>query len=253
VRTLLARLEAPGALRVEFQPIVRLVGERTELYCLEALTRGPRGTRLENAEHLFEQVRRRGLEVPTDLLCIGAALREARLLPGTPRVSLNVHGSTVSDPRFVDELLGRAAAQRIAPARLLLEIVEHRSLWCMQTFGRNLEWLRGAGIGIALDDLGVAASNYRMLVDCRPDHLKVDRYVVRGCSRDRYRLAVLESIVTLASGCAAVPIAEGIEDEADLALLRRLGIQHFQGWLWSRSLPATQLAAEGSLLLRCAS
>src|SRR5690349_20921311 len=122
VRPLLARLEAPGALRVEFQPIVRLVGERTELYCLEALTRGPRGSRLESAEHLFDEVRRRGQEVAVDLLCIRAALGEARLLPGTPRVSLNVHGSTLSDPRFVDELLATAAEHHIAPARLLLEI-----------------------------------------------------------------------------------------------------------------------------------
>ncbi|HXT20363.1 MAG TPA: EAL domain-containing protein, partial [Thermoanaerobaculia bacterium] len=135
---------------------------------------------------------------------------------------------------------------------LMLEIVEHRTAWPMDAFGATLQRLRAAGVRIALDDLGVAASNYRMLVDCRPDHLKVDRYVVHGCSCDRFRRAVLQSIVTLAAGCAAVPIAEGVEEATDFAVLRELGIEHFQGWLWARSMPATEIATSSVLQLPAA-
>src|SRR6185503_18810298 len=251
--TLITQLREPGAMRVEFQPIVRLVGEEVQLYSLEALARGPRGVAsLERAEVMFEYARRMGEEPLIDLLCIRAAFAAARELPGEPHLSLNVHGSTLSEQSFATDLLALATAHGIAPRRLMLEIVEHRSAWPMDAFGETLQRLRGEGVRIALDDLGVAASNYRMLVDCRPDHLKVDRYVVHGCSQDRFRRAVLQSIVTLARSCAAVPIAEGVEEAADFAVLRELGIEHFQGWLWARSMPATEIATSSVLQLPAA-
>ena len=250
--THIERLREPGAIRVEFQPILRLVGDEVQLYSLEALARGPQGSTLERAEVMFEYARRMGEETLVDLLCIGAALAAARELPGEPHLSLNVHGSTLSEAGFADELLVLAAGHGVDPRRLMLEIVEHRTAWPMDAFGVTLQRVRAAGVRIALDDLGVAASNYRMLVDCRPDHLKVDRYVVHGCSQDRFRKAVLQSIVTLAAGCAAVPIAEGVEDAADLALLRELGIEHFQGWLWARSMPAAEIAGGAVLRLPAA-
>ena len=250
--THIARLAEPGVIRIEFQPILRILGDEVQLYSLEALARGPRGATLERAEVMFEYARRMGEEVLIDLLCIRNALAAARELPGEPHISVNVHGSTLSEPTFADELLAIAAMNRIAPQRLMLEIVEHRTAWPMDAFGATLQRLRTSGVRIALDDLGVAASNYRMLVDCRPDHLKVDRYVVHGCSLDRFRRAVLESIVTLAKGCAAVPIAEGVEDAADLIVLRSLGIEHFQGWLWAKSMPAAEIAKSDVLQLPAA-
>jgi EAL domain-containing protein (putative c-di-GMP-specific phosphodiesterase class I) len=60
---------------------------------------------------------------------------------------------------------------------------------------------------------------------------------------------VLESIVTLGAGCNAVPIAEGIEQADDLAVLRDLGIQHFQGWLWAPSMAPAEIAASPLLQL----
>lgn len=250
--TLILRLQQPDAVRIEFQPILRVAGDRVELYSLEALARGPRGASLERADVLFEYARRMGEETVIDRVCIRAALAEASSLPQWSHLSLNVHGSTLSEPTFAADLLALATTYGVAASRLMLEIVEHRSLWPMDAFQATLHQLRSAGVRIALDDLGVAASNYRMLVDCRPDHLKVDRYVVRGCSLDPYRQAVLRSIVTLAAGCDAVPIAEGVEDAEDLGLLRTLGIEHFQGWLWARSMPAAELVTSGLLALPAA-
>jgi EAL domain-containing protein (putative c-di-GMP-specific phosphodiesterase class I) len=246
--TLLDRLRQPQALRVEFQPILDLGGGEPQLYALEALTRGPHATSIERPDVLFEYVRRKGQEGVVDMLCIREALAVAAGLPGAPRVSINVHGSTLSQPSFAEEVLGFAAGVGLAPNRLMVEILEHRSQWSLQAFAASLEQLREAGVRIALDDLGVGASNYRLLIDCRPDHLKIDRYLIQGCHRDRYRLAVLESIVNLAGGCAAVPIAEGIEDEADLAVLLELGIRHFQGWLWAAAMGASELATSPWIL-----
>jgi len=246
---MIERLQAPGAIRVEFQPIVRVHDDHVELYAVEALARGPRGTSMERPDILFEYARRKGQESAIDLVCIAEAFTASALLPGAPLLSLNIHGATLTSiDGFAQRLLTCAAKHGITPDRLMLEIIEHRAPWVIETFRATLDELRDAGVRIAVDDLGVGASNYQMIVDCRPDHLKVDRHVVLGCSRDPWRRAVLESIVTLARACSATPVAEGIEDSDDLALLLDLGINTVQGWLYAPSMPAQDLAAHPLML-----
>ena len=242
-RTKLDDLLVPGAIRIEFQPIVHVLDDRIDLYALEALARGPRGSSMERPDVLFEYARRKGEETRIDLICIAQAIAAAAALPGEPHITINVHGSTLSEsddfaPHFLDAL----EAYGIAPRRMMFEIVEHRAPWGLEALRSTLYQLREAGVRIALDDLGVGASNYHLFVDCRPDHLKIDRYIVRGCHADRFRIAVLHSIVALAEACGAVPIAEGIETQEDLDTVRTLGIEHAQGWMFSPSLPPDQIA-----------
>jgi EAL domain-containing protein (putative c-di-GMP-specific phosphodiesterase class I) len=94
--------------------------------------------------------------------------------------------------------------------------------------------LRARGIGIALDDVGVGHSNYSMMLDCRPDLIKIDRYLVAGCHADPQRQAVLESIARLAPRLGARAVAEGVEEPDDLGTIRALGIDLVQGFLLSR-------------------
>lgn len=240
---LLNRLRQPGALRVEFQPIVRVHPDHIELYAFEALSRGPQGTSMERPAVMFEYARRKGAESTIDLLCIAEALVASTALPGRPLISLNVHGATLASVHdFTERLLSAAEAYGITPDRLMLEIVEHRSPWIAEAFRGTLDELRAAGVRIAVDDLGVGASNFQMIVDCRPDHVKIDRHVILGCNRDPWRRGVLQAIVTLTSACGATPVAEGVEHIADLETLLDLGIDVVQGWLYSPSKPAIELA-----------
>lgn len=241
---MIQRLRQPGAIRVEFQPIVRVHDGHYELYAVEALTRGPRGSSMERPDVLFDYARRKGQESEIDLISIATAFAAAPCLAHAPLISINIHGTTLTSiERFTEWLLTSAEAHGITADRLMLEIIEHRAPWVIETFRATLDELRDAGVRIAVDDLGVGASNYQMIVDCRPDHLKVDRHIVFGCSRDPWRRAVLESIVTLARSCSATPVAEGIEDADDLDVLLALGINTVQGWLYAPSMPAPALAA----------
>lgn len=241
--TLLDTLKKPGSIRIEFQPILTVKDGTARLYALEALARGPRGSSVERPDVLFEYARRKGEESRLDVVCIVEAIVRAATLPGTPAISMNVHGSTLSDDRvFVQRFLGAAEAFGIAPERLMLEIVEHRACWDMKALDCALGRLRDAGVRIAVDDLGVGASNFRMVVDCRPDHLKIDRYIVAGCGRDAVRASVIGSIAHLARSIGASAIAEGIEDELDLDLVTSLGVQIVQGWLFAPAMPAHELA-----------
>jgi EAL domain-containing protein (putative c-di-GMP-specific phosphodiesterase class I) len=246
--TLIDTLKRPGAIRVEFQPMLCVRGGPPRLYALEALSRGPRGSNVERPDVLFEYARRKGEESQVDSICIAEALASGSTLPGKPRLSMNVHGSTLGNvPHFAEHFLDAAESYDIAPERLMLEIVEHRAGWTMDSFRSTLGTLRDAGVRIAVDDLGVGASNFRMIVDCRPDHLKVDRYIVDGCSRDSVRAAVIASIVSLADAIGARPIVEGIEHEDDLEVVTALGVDIVQGFLFAPAMPVSELAKSSYL------
>lgn len=248
-----SRILGSGGLSVRFQPIVERRNDDWELRGVESLVRGPEGTNLEPAEILFDYVRRKRAEARVDRACVSAVFAEAPVLPKGVGISVNVHAATITrDPAFVDHLLSEAARAGIEGKQLTIEIVEHAPKWAGPELASALGAVREAGIRVALDDVGLGQSNLRMVVDCRPDWLKVDGYFVRGAHSDGYRRAVLASVVTLAQSIGATVVAEGVEEEADLETALALGVTLFQGFLFSRAIPARELTAWIDLRARAA-
>jgi EAL domain-containing protein (putative c-di-GMP-specific phosphodiesterase class I) len=246
--TLLDLLLEPGRLSVVFQPIFEVAAPRLRLHGLECLIRGPRGTNAERPAVLFEYVRRKRAEAAVDRACVATALAEAALLPGAPSLNLNVHASTlgrdVGFPRF---LLDRAAAAGIAPERLVVEIVEHAPPLDVPSFRRTLAQLREAGLLIALDDVGLGQSNYKMILDVRPDIYKLDRDLVEGAWNDPYRQVILDSLARMVRRLEAKAVAEGVEDAHELVAVEAAGIDLVQGFLFARPMTRESLEEAGFL------
>ena len=248
--TLLDNILEPGSLAPMFQPIFRIGGEEQELHSLECLMRGPKGTSVERANILFAYVRLKRAEIAVDRACMRAALQEAALLPFEPRISVNVHASTLGrDAGFITYLKELSESCGVAPARVTVELIEHAPFWDAAGIWRAIDELRRFGMRLAVDDVGAGQSNYNMILDCCPDALKVDAYVVRGCHADKHRVAVLESITTLAQRFGAQVVAEGIEEASDLAVLLGLGINLIQGYMLARPM-ATQALLESGVLTK---
>ena len=234
----------PGSLSVVFQPIVRVDGEAPSLHGVEGLTRGPKGTNMESALVLFEYVRRKHQEMQVDRACVHAVLRAAARLDHQPAVTLNVHASTLSrDPEFLTFLGDAAESHGVPLGRLTVDVVQHAPVWDGPSLQSALDALRHIGVGIALDDVGLGQSNFRMMLDCRPDYFKVDGYFVKGCHADYHRQAILESITALAAKFGASVIAEGVENEADLEAVQLIGVSFAQGHLFSEPLPPDKVNA----------
>jgi EAL domain-containing protein (putative c-di-GMP-specific phosphodiesterase class I) len=234
VSLLLDRLREPGALSVRFQGVYEIAQEGRACHYLEALVRGPLGTSIEAPEVLFEYARCKNQEAIVDRACVEAVLDAARTLSPTPSLlGLNVHASTLAmDPGFPSFLEEAAGASGIPLSRVIVEIVEHSPPWDLAGFHRTLEGMRSQGAHIALDDVGLGHSNYLMILECRPDYFKIDRYFVRGARTDFYRQAVLTSVAELARPFGARVVAEGVEDSADLEAARAAGIDLAQGFLF---------------------
>jgi EAL domain-containing protein (putative c-di-GMP-specific phosphodiesterase class I) len=210
--------------------------------------RGPSATNLESAEILFEYARRKRAEGIVDRACIAAALKSAQHLDMVPRFFLNVHASTLGRDadftRFLDET---AASHSIELSRITLEIVERQPYWNGPRFMATLDRLRMRGIKIALDDFGLGESNYRMMLDCWPDCIKIDRYVVRNCDSDYGRRAILESIASLALTIGAKVIAEGVQTRAELRTIRDLGFTLAQGFVFYKPMTLPEIQESGLL------
>jgi EAL domain-containing protein (putative c-di-GMP-specific phosphodiesterase class I) len=216
------------------QPIFEIENDDRSLHAIECLTRGPHGSVFEEAPRLFEYIRRRHLEPEMDRVCIAQALRAAGD-GGTHRISVNVHPVTLARQRdFAAFLKRESAAVGIATDRLIVEIGEQAPATDVSSFLRSVCELRDNGVHIAIDDVGSNHANYRSILDCRPEYLKIDRYFIEGVADDPARQAVIRSICDLGSFFEAQIVAEGVERVEDHDLLAAMGIRLFQGYLYAR-------------------
>ena len=241
IESALNRILQPGAITPVYQPIFRVNGT-VEMEGVECLSRGPRGTNFEDAEVLFEYVRLKREESLVDRACIAAAFRGASALPSSLRLGVNVHASTLGrDHGFIVFLQSTAAATGIDLKRVIIEVVEHAPPWDGISFQSTLEQLRALGTSIALDDVGLGQSNFKMILDVRPNFLKLDRYFVDGCTHDAHRRAVISALRTLARDFEAEIVAEGVENEADSSTLQGLGITLMQGFHYAHPLSLDEM------------
>ena len=225
----------PGGITSVYQPIMHVDGAAS-LAGFECLSRGPKGTNFESARVLFEYVRLKREETLVDRACVAAALAHAPKQKSL-RLTVNVHASTLGrDHEFPDFLYATADANGISSDQLTVEIVEHAPPWDSLGFSAALDRLRATGMRISLDDVGLGQSNFKMILDVRPDYLKLDRYFVESCPEDKNRQAVIETVANLAAHFDAQVIAEGVDTAAVAETLQRFGVKYMQGYLFAEPL-----------------
>ena len=230
-QTLLQEILGKGGLSTLFQPIMEIGAGLHELFAVEALSRGQKGTNAERADVLFDYVRRKGKEIEVDRACTAAALSAAAANGIGCPLSINVHASTLErDEQWVEFLAGACARRGLPLSHVILEIVEQQKFWDERRFFQTLDQLRTAGVRIALADIGLGYSNYRMLIEIRPEFFEIDPYFVTGCGERGPARAAIESISLLAGRLGGRVIARGVESESDLRTLEALGIRLMQGY-----------------------
>jgi EAL domain-containing protein (putative c-di-GMP-specific phosphodiesterase class I) len=227
----------PGGITSVYQPIMHVDGA-VSLTGFECLSRGPRGTNFESAKVMFEYVRLKREETVVDRACVAAALAHAPRHE-TLQLTVNVHASTLGrDRAFVDFLCATANENGIACDQLTVEIVEHAPPWDSTGFAATLDRLREKGMRISLDDVGLGQSNFKMILDVRPDFMKLDRYFVDSCHSDPNRQAVIETVANLAAHFGAQVIAEGVDTGEISETLQKFGVRYMQGYLFAEPLSA---------------
>jgi diguanylate cyclase (GGDEF)-like protein len=156
-------------------------------------------------------------------------------------VCVNVSPQQLDDAGIVRDVAETLRRTRLAPGRLVLELTESLFVDDSDAVRRPLEALRAAGSRIAIDDFGTGYSALSYLRRLPVDMLKLDRgFLNQLRSAD---IAVLTAILDLAHTLGLEAIAEGIETAEHLAVLRRLGCDHGQGYALARPMDAAAVAA----------
>ncbi|MBZ5570701.1 MAG: EAL domain-containing protein [Acidobacteriia bacterium] len=247
-------LDDPDALSVRFQPIFRLRAGVSQVDSVEGLIRGPRATNFERADILFDYVRRKHAEAAVDRSCIVAICKAVLELPPELRINVNVHASTLGhNPGFADFFRRQARNLSLSLDRFTLEIVEHAPTYNIPSLTCSIRALRDLGVRIALDDVGLGNSNYRMILDCHPDYFKLDAYFAKGVTHDADRRAVVRSVMCLAEEMKGSVVAEGVQSSEDLATLGQMGVELFQADLLCPAMQVHDLAAKGFVGLKMGS
>jgi len=228
-KSLLDTIVDPRNLSVRFQPIFRIADAENRIHSVEALIRGPRGTHFEAAPVLFDYVHRKHAEKAVDHSCLAAICAEAVHLPPEFRINVNVHAATLGQHAgFVESFRRLTKKHGLSLDRFTVEMVEYAPTCDVPELARTIAGLREARVRIALDDVGLGQSNYRMMLDCHPEYFKLDAYFVRGLREDSKRRAVVESVVAFGRALQSSVVAEGAESIEDIARLAEMGVEFVQ-------------------------
>jgi diguanylate cyclase (GGDEF)-like protein/PAS domain S-box-containing protein len=217
-----------------YQPIVELATGRVVAY--EALARGPQGSELQRPDRLFAAATAAGRVEELDWLCRITAVRTALEAGLTRSVALfvNCEPSVVGSPCPPHHLEVWERGQR--ELDLVLEITERAVTDRPAELSRLVADHRANGRGIALDDVGADARSLALLPFIEPDVVKLDLSLVQDRpSTDQ--AAIVSAVAAEHERTGAAVLAEGIENEAHLAVARTLGASLGQGWLWGRPGP----------------
>jgi EAL domain-containing protein (putative c-di-GMP-specific phosphodiesterase class I) len=152
-----------------------------------------------------------------------------------PFVSVNVSPEQLQDPAFVHYVIETITANRIAASRIELEITEGLRIHDM---GRIKT---GRGIRIVVDDFGTGYSGLTYLQSLPLSKLKIDRTFIANLPSSRNDAAIVSALVGLARSLDLELVAEGVENEAQRAMLAELGCDYVQGWLNCKPVPADEL------------
>ena len=234
-----------GELAVHYQPVVSL--PTGEVAGAEALLRWQHpGLGAVGPAEFIPVAERTGAIHRLGAWALRTATHTAATWPALPSgaarvIAVNVSAVQLARPGFDDLVLRTLAASALPPSSLVVEVTETATLDDTASAGRRLELLRAAGVRVAIDDFGTGYSLARL--NALPaDALKIDRAFVVRLATDPVSRAVVASVISLAHSLGLHALAEGVENQAQLDVLRDLGCDSAQGWVWSRAVPAADFA-----------
>ncbi len=157
------------------------------------------------------------------------------------RVALNISPVELRDPRLAFQILQVLEDEEISPSLLEIEITETAVIENMDTAVKTLQLLRDNGVALAIDDFGTGYSSLSHLTSLPLNVIKIDGCFMRDLEVNENNQAIVQAIIAMANTAGLRVVAEGIETEAELAVVRELGCHEVQGYLLGKPLRPSEL------------
>ncbi len=228
-------LSRDGALVFHYQPVFRVSDGTIEYF--EALTRlVDRDLRVIAPSQFIGVAERFGLMPQFSRWVVRQAVGVLDANPDL-RLSVNLSGRDVEDAVLLDDILHMLGEKDVAPARLSFEMSESSVL---QDVGTAREWIsraREAGFSFALDDFGAGHNSFGYLRNLPVDRVKIDGSVTRSLVADPRQLTLLEAVRAVTTLSGVTTVAECVENEYVLEIVRDVGVDYAQGYHLGRPGP----------------
>jgi diguanylate cyclase (GGDEF)-like protein len=235
-----------------FQPIVDIAN--CVIFGHEGLIRGPVDSPLHLPTALFREANADGVSDELEFIAAEVIIAGYRRDRGPELLFVNFSaraitqmGSGVGRQQFCDLLLRCGMAAR----SLVIEITEHERVVDHLGLEQAIQFLRGLGVAVALDDFGDGSSSLRLWAELQPEFVKIDHYFCNGIHADGKKVQTVKAMLRLAENFGSRVIAEGIEEASDLRVVRDLGVGFVQGYLTGRPavVPAGKIPAPAFAVL----
>jgi len=155
------------------------------------------------------------------------------------RIGFNLAASHFNDESIVQDVRGIFEGSPIRLSQVVLEVTERQPLENLTETRRVIAALQGLGLSIAIDDVGTGHSGLSYMLKLGADLIKIDKIFIDAIGTDRNSTTIIETLVDLARNMRMDIIAEGVESFEQVVLLRDLGIQAAQGYVFAPPLPAS--------------
>ena len=240
----LRRAVERGELTLHYQPKVDMVTRR--MVGLEALMRwtGPDGVPVSPVRFVpvLEQT---GLILEAGRQALAAASAAFRAWQArgflVPRIAVNVSALQLRRRSFAADVRAALVNPRTDGGGVDLEITESLLMTEVDESIRKLKELRDLGLRVAIDDFGTGYSSLAYLSKLPADSLKIDRGFIHHMTEEADDTTIVSTIISLGQSLRLKVVAEGVETERQAELLRRLGCDQAQGFLFGPPMPAERL------------
>lgn len=155
----------------------------------------------------------------------------------TQKVSINVDHANLEDPQFARRFLQLCHDKDINPEQITIEITERDTFQASTSIYKNLLKLRMNSVTVSIDDFGTGSSTFEKLAQLPFNELKIDRSFVHGIESDPKKRNIVVAIRSLAKSLNIPVVAEGVEDEATMKVMREYGIDLCQGFYINKPMP----------------
>jgi EAL domain-containing protein (putative c-di-GMP-specific phosphodiesterase class I)/GGDEF domain-containing protein len=235
-----------GELALHYQPFVDLAMGR--VVGAEALMRWrPPGQEAATPAQVVKILEETGLVHEIGLWTLNAACRQLREWRETGlrdlKVAVNLSAQQLHDPALARALTRTVASHGLTPASIELELTETAAMDDADRVYSLLNELREAGFSLAIDDFGSGYSSLAYLRRLPFQKLKIDREFVAHVDERADSRTICKALVDLTAGLELAVLAEGVERFEEVETLRMMGCSTFQGYYFSRPLPANEFAA----------
>ena len=184
------------------------------------------------------------LIVPSGEWVLRDACKQAMNWPQHVKVAVNVSGEQLLDTNFLNSVVSALSASGLPPQRLEIEVTESIFVRDATTARAALERVLALGCGVSLDDFGTGYSSLGYLRTLRFTTIKVDRSFVKGAATGNPEsLAIVRAVVAMADSLEMSTVAEGVETEDELEMVRRHGCKKIQGYYFGRPMNARDALA----------